>query len=67
MPRPKLSIALVATVVFSLLVASASAQSLSGSVVAIADGDTISVRTGEVPPGLAVKAGQTISVRLEGS
>src|SRR5216683_7528206 len=67
MPSPKLSIALVATVVFSLLVAtSVNAQSLSGSVVAIADGDTISVRTGEVPPGLAVKGGQTISVRLEG-
>jgi micrococcal nuclease len=63
----KCSITLIATALFSLLVAaSVSAQSLSGSVVAIADGDTISVRTGEVPPGLAVKTGQTISVRLEG-
>ena len=63
----KRSVTLIATALFSLLVAaSVSAQSLSGSVVAIADGDTISVRTDEVPPGLAVKTGQTISVRLEG-
>ena len=61
------SVTLIATTVLSLLVAaSAGAQSLSGSVVAIADGDTISVRTDPVPPGLAVKSGQTISVRLEG-
>ena len=63
----KVSTAFVPSMLFSLLVAvSVSAQSLSGSVVAIADGDTISVRTAEVPPGLAVKSGQTISVRLEG-
>ena len=66
-PSLRPSIALIATAVFFLLVAaSVSAQSLSGSVVAIADGDTISVRTDEVPPGLAVRTGQTISVRLEG-
>ena len=65
--RLKPPITLVATVIFSVSVAaSVSAQSLSGSVVAIADGDTISVRTAEVPPGLAVKSEQTISVRLEG-
>jgi endonuclease YncB( thermonuclease family) len=49
-----------------LVVASASAQPLSGSVVEIADGDSISVRTNEVPQGLIIKSGQTMSVRLEG-
>lgn len=67
MPGFKLRIALLAVVAFSLLaVASVSAQSLSGSVIAVADGDTISVTTDAVPLGLAVKSGQTIVVRLEG-
>jgi endonuclease YncB( thermonuclease family) len=63
---PKVSIALLTTAILLFAATSASAQSLSGSVVAVADGDTVSVQTGAVPPGLAVKAGQTISVRLEG-
>ena len=63
----KPTIASFATAVLSLLfVTVAGAQSLSGSVVGIDDGDTISVRTGAVPPGLVVKNGETISVRLEG-
>jgi micrococcal nuclease len=67
MPSPKFSSTFLATVLFSLrLVASVGAQSLSGIVIAVADGDTISLRTDAVPPGLAVKSAQTISVRLEG-
>jgi hypothetical protein len=52
MPSRKFSSTFLATVFFSLLlVASVGAQSLSGSVIAVADGDTISLRTDAVPPG----------------
>jgi endonuclease YncB( thermonuclease family) len=65
--NPKFSINAFAAAILSLLVtASVYAQSLSGSVVGINDGDTISVRTGAVPPGLVVQSGETIPVRLEG-
>jgi endonuclease YncB( thermonuclease family) len=67
MPNPKPLLTFVSTAIFSLLLgASVSAQSFSGSVIAVADGDTISITTDAVPPGLAVKSAQTISVRLEG-
>ena len=65
--NPKFSINAFAAAILSLLITgSVYAQSLSGSVVGINDGDTISVRTGAAPPGLVVKSGETISVRLEG-
>jgi endonuclease YncB( thermonuclease family) len=65
--NPKFSVNAFAAAILSVLfTASVYAQSLSGSVVGINDGDTISVRTGAVSPGLVVKSGETISVRLEG-
>src|SRR5712664_330277 len=65
--NPKSSMTAVAIAILALLItASAYAQSLSGTVVGIDDGDTISARTAVVPLGLAVKSGETISVRLEG-